>query len=183
MFMRNISIVLFAAMSLFWVACNDMSSNNAVTNRSMANSAATRTPMATATPMASTNSNSLPDGATTTVAAIQDDTDAWVGKTVTVVADVEEVWGPRAFSLDEDSMTTGGIDNDIAVLSPKAGSLANIDDQWRNNKVKVTGVVHRFVVVEIEKELGWDLDPKIETEIEVRKPVIIATAIERVPDK
>lgn len=183
MFMRNVSIVLFAAMSLFAAACNNMSSNNAVTNRSMANNAAAHTPMATATPMASTNSNSLPAGATTTVAAIQDNTDAWVGKTVTVVADVEEVWGPRAFSLDEDSMTTGGIDNDIAVLSPKAGSLANIDDQWRNNKVKVTGVVHRFVVVEIEKELGWDLDPKIETEIEARKPVIIATAVERVSDK
>lgn len=177
--MRKISIVLFVAASLFAAACNNTSSNNAVANRSMA----TRTPMATATPMASTNSNSLPAGATTTVAAIQDNTDAWVGKTVTVVADVEEVWGPHTFSLDEDSVTTGGIDNDIAVLSPKAGSLANIDDQWRNNKVKVTGVVHRFVVVDIEKELGWDLDPKIETEIEARKPVIIATAVERVSDK
>lgn len=104
----------------------------------------------------------------------------YVGKTVTVVADVDEVLGPLVFKLDEDSATKGGIDNDLMVLSPKAGGLANIDDQWLNNKVRVTSVVRKFTVVEIEREFGWDLDPQIETETESTEPVLIAKSVERV---
>jgi hypothetical protein len=102
------------------------------------------------------------------------------GKTVTVVADVEEVLGPRAFKLDEDAPLAGGIDNDLLVLSPRAGNLANIDDQWLNNKVRVTGTVRRFMTSEIEREIGWDLDRKLESEYEGKKPVLIATSVERV---
>lgn len=185
--MRKTKIMFLScfACALVAVGCNTTTNTAVNTNANKQNTAVLTntmaTPMANASPMA--NANALPPGATTTVAAIQDNTDAWVGKTVTVVADVEEVWGPRAFTLDEDAPAAGGIDNDIAVISPKAGSLANIDDQWRNNKVKVSGVVHRFVVAEIEREIGWDLDPQIETEIEARRPVIIAKSVERVPAK
>ncbi len=102
------------------------------------------------------------------------------GRTVTVVADVEEVLGPRAFTLDEDAPLAGGIDNDLLVLSPRAGSLANIDDQWLNNKVRVTGTVRRFATVDIEREIGWDLDRQLEAEYEGKKPVLIASSVERV---
>lgn len=122
------------------------------------------------------------EAANVTVADIAGNWSNYSGKTVTVVADVEEVKGPGAFTLDEDSATSGGIDNDLLVLSPKAGTLANIDDQWLNNKVRVTGVVHRFVAVDVEREIGWDLDPKLEAEYEGKRPVLIATAIERVAD-
>lgn len=180
------AVIVIGAAAMFAAGCGQMGTNSNSTamntsNRGtmMSNNANT---MTSGTPMANTSmANNMGPGATTTVAAIMENPDPWIGKSVTVVADVEEVWGPRVFSLDEDSVTTGGIDNDIAVLSPKAGALANVDDQWLNNKVRVSGVVHRFVVAEVERELGWDLDPKIETEIEARRPVIIATGLERLP--
>jgi hypothetical protein len=117
---------------------------------------------------------------TVRVADIQDHPDTYVGQTVTVVADVEEVHSPRAFSLDEDSPAAGGIDNDLMVLSPQAGNLRDIDDQWLNNKVRVTGTVGKVNVVEIEREIGWDLSPELEVEVGKAKAVIIARSVERV---
>lgn len=120
-----------------------------------------------------------PEG-TVRVADIQDDPSKFVGQTVTVVADVEEVHSPRAFSLDEDSPAAGGIDNDLMVLSPQSGNLRDIDDQWLNNKVRVTGTVGLVNVVEIEREIGWDLTPELEAEVGRAKAVIIARTVERV---
>jgi hypothetical protein len=117
---------------------------------------------------------------TARVADIAGEPDRYMGQTVTVVADVEEVHSPRAFSLDEDSPAAGGIDNDLLVLSPSAGSLADIDDQWLNNKVRVTGKVGKMAIVEIERELGWDLQPELEAEVERAKAVLIATSVQRV---
>lgn len=114
------------------------------------------------------------------VADITGEPERFMGQTVTVVADVEEVHSARAFSLDEDSPVTGGIDNDLLVLSPQAGSLADIDDTWLNNKVRVTGKVGKMAIVEVERELGWDLDPQLEMEVQNRKAVLIATSVQRV---
>lgn len=114
------------------------------------------------------------------VADIVGEPNRYLGQTVTVVADVEEVHSPYAFSLDEDSPLTGGVDNDLVVLSPKAANLSNIDDQWLNNKVRVTGEVGRMELVEIEREIGWDLDPQIEAELEKATAVIIAQSIQRI---
>jgi hypothetical protein len=96
------------------------------------------------------------------------------------VADVEEVHSARAFSLDEDSPAAGGVDNDLIVLSPQAGSLTDIDDQWLNNKVRVTGTVGVVNIVEIEREIGWDLTPELEVEVGKAKAVIIAKSVERI---
>lgn len=108
--------------------------------------------------------------------------DEYFGRTVTLEADVEEVFGPRAFALDEDAPFAGGIDNDLLVLSKEAGSLADIDDRWLNNKVRVTGTVGRMSVVDVERELGWDLDPEIEVELERAGAVLIASSVNRVQD-
>lgn len=117
---------------------------------------------------------------TVRVADIQEDPTRFVGQTVTVVADVEEVHSPRAFSLDEDSPAAGGIDNDLLVLSPQSGNLRDIDDQWLNNKVRVTGKVGAVNVVEVEREIGWDLTPELEVEVGKAKAVLIASSVERV---
>ena len=116
---------------------------------------------------------------TVRVADIQEDPTKFVGQSVTVVADVEEVHSPRAFSLDEDSPAAGGIDNDLMVLYPNSDALRDIDDQWLNNKVRVTGKVGKFGIVEIERELGWDLRPELEAEVEKAKAVLIATSVQR----
>ena len=106
----------------------------------------------------------------------------FAGRTVTVTADLEEVVGPRAFKLDEDAPLQGGIDNDLLVIGRSAG-LAEIDDQWLDNRVRVTGTVQSWTVVEIEREVGWDLSSEIEAELEDREAVLIADRVERVPEE
>jgi hypothetical protein len=117
---------------------------------------------------------------TVSVADITGDPNRYFGQTITVVADVEEVHGPMAFSLDEDAPLAGGVDNDLLVLSPKAGSLSNIDDQWLNNKVRVTGKIGKMAVIEAEQEVGWDLDRELELEVERAGAILIATSVQRV---
>jgi hypothetical protein len=118
-------------------------------------------------------------GGEVTVGTITGNLNNYLGKTVTVVADVQEVLGPRAFTLDEDDVIAGGIDNDMLVLSPQTGNLKPIENDWTKNKVRVTGTVRGVAVVEIEREVGWDLDPKIEAELEDVKAVLVASSVER----
>jgi hypothetical protein len=118
---------------------------------------------------------------TVSVGDITEHPDNYIGRTVTVVADLEEVLSPMAFTLDEDDMLQGGIDNDLLVFSRQSSGLQPIDDQWLNNKVRVTGTVGRYTVVELERELGWDLDTRLEAKFKdaETRPVIIATSISR----
>jgi hypothetical protein len=109
------------------------------------------------------------------VADLVGDPQRYVGQTVTVEADVEEVWTPYAFSLDEDAP----LDQDLLVFSPKATHLAAIDDQWIDNRARVTGTVRIMSVAELEREIGWDLDPELEAELEDVRPVLIASTVVR----
>ena len=118
-------------------------------------------------------------GGEVTVGTITGNLNDYLGKTVTVVADVQEVLGPRAFTLDEDDVLAGGIDNDMLVLSPQAGNLTPIENNWTKNKVRVTGTVRGLAVAEIEREVGWDLDRKIEAEFKDVKAVLVASSVER----
>ncbi len=119
--------------------------------------------------------------AVTRVGDIMGNPTRYIGDTVTVEADVEEVLGTFAFLLDEDDALTGGIDNDMMVFSPKSAQLQDIDDQWLNNKVRVTGVVRQSAVADLKRDIEWDLTPKIESKFEGgQKPVLIAHRVERI---
>lgn len=114
------------------------------------------------------------------IGEINDNLDQYIGDTVTVEADVEEVLSSFAFALDEDDALAGGVDNDLLVFSPQSAQLESIDDQWVNNRVRVTGTVQRMNVQELERELGRDLDAKLESKIEGTRPVLIAHSVSRV---
>lgn len=121
-----------------------------------------------------------PAAGTVRIGEINDNLDRYMGDTVTVEADVEEVLSTFAFSLDEDDALAGGIDKDLLVFSPQSAQLESIDDQWMNNRVRVTGTVHRMNVRELERELGRDLDAKLESKIEGSRPVLVAHSVTRV---
>ncbi|HXG85209.1 MAG TPA: hypothetical protein VNI84_14405 [Pyrinomonadaceae bacterium] len=98
----------------------------------------------------------------------------YVGKTVTVSGDVEEIWGPRAFNMD-----SGASLGELLVVGrdpfpqiPDAGNRAYVI----SDVATVTGVVRMLVTADIEREIGWDLDPRIEAEFNA-KPVLIAQSI------
>lgn len=116
----------------------------------------------------------------TRVGDIMDNPSRYAGDTVTVEADVEEVLGTFAFMLDEDDPIAGGIDNDLLVISAKSAQLQSIDDQWVDNRVRVTGVVRQTGEATFERDIEWDLTPDIRSKFEDQRPVLIAHRVERV---
>lgn len=95
---------------------------------------------------------------------------AYVGKTVTVSGDVEEIWGPRAFNMD-----SGASVGELLVVGREPfPNLADANNRAYviNDVATVTGVVRMFVTADVEREIGWDLDPQIEAEFN-GKPVLV----------
>lgn len=83
----------------------------------------------------------------------------YLGKELTLIGEVDEVYGDRAFELEGD----GWIDDSLLVLTRSpvrlSGGMLKDDD-----RVSVTGTVRSFMVAELERELGWDLTPELEIE-------------------
>jgi hypothetical protein len=140
-------------------------------------------PSPTMTPSKTRPSPSAPEwvaaGATNRVAEITEAPNAFIGRTVTVVAEVDEVYGPRAFTMDgETPPPAKGARKDLLTLVPKVGGFPNVDDQWKDNKARVTGVVQRMVVKDVEREIGWELPANLKSRF-MGRPVLIARSVER----
>jgi len=120
----------------------------------------------------------LADGATHRVAGITGAPKALIGKTVTVVAEVEEVYNSRAFELDGGPSLTRGVKQDLLTLIPKVGDFPNVDEQWKNSRARVTGVIVWMAPNNVEREIGWELTRSLETKFK-GKPVLIARSVER----
>ncbi len=99
---------------------------------------------------------------------------AYVGKTVTVSGDVEEIWGPRAFNMDS-GVTVGEL---LVVGREPFPQVAGATNRAYviNDVATVTGVVRMLVTADVEREIGWDLTPEIETEFNA-KPVLIVQSV------
>lgn len=92
---------------------------------------------------------------------------AWVGRRVTVSGDVEEVWTPRAFNMDS-GITVGEL---LVVSREPFPNLAD-HDPLVDDVATVTGTVRMLAVAEVEREIGWDLQPEIEVEF-TGKPMLV----------
>lgn len=99
---------------------------------------------------------------------------------VTVTSEVEYAYGPRAFRLDDEAVLRGGIDNDLLVLIRDPNGVA-INDTWLTDRATVTGTVRNFVVGEIERDYGLDLQPEIESEFR-NKSVLIADTVRHIDE-
>lgn len=109
-----------------------------------------------------------------TAAQVINNPNAYVGKTVTVSGDVEEIHSPRAFNMD-----SGVSLGELLVLGrepfpqlPDSGNRAYVI----NDTATVTGTVRMLVTADVEREIGWDLTPEIEAEFNA-KPVLIAQTV------
>ena len=110
-----------------------------------------------------------------TAQQIIENPNAYVGKTVTVSGDVEEIWGPRAFNMD-----SGASVGELLVVGrepfPQVTNNGSDTAVLFNDVATVTGVVRMFVTADVEREIGWDLDPRIEADFNA-KPVLIAQSV------
>ena len=102
---------------------------------------------------------------------LESNTQQYMKKTISVDGAVEEVLGPRLFTIDEPNW--GDLDGEILVFMPSSAvALVREDD-----RVTITGTVKPFVRTEVEKEWGWfKLDPEVEIEIS-KKPILVASRI------
>ena len=95
----------------------------------------------------------------------------FVGQTISVDAEVEEVYGPRLFTIDEPHW--GDLDGEVLVYAPSVLAALVKDD----DRITVTGTLKTVAIADIEREWGWfELDPDIEVEF-LKKPVLVADRI------
>lgn len=99
---------------------------------------------------------------------LEENPSTYLGKRVSVDAEVEEVYGPRVFTIDEPNW--GDLDGEILVFMPTA--LAALVAE--NDRVTISGTMRPFMKAELEREWGWlDASPEIEADFSTR-PVLVA---------
>lgn len=113
------------------------------------------------------------DKTTTEVEEIEEDTKDFVGKTVSVIGEIDTAYTDRAFELE-------GLDwlfSDDVLVVGKNPMLVGERAMNTNDIVRVTGTVRKFSQGKPESELGWRFDPAFEADWSER-PVIVANEIE-----
>lgn len=109
------------------------------------------------------------------VDAIKEAPNRFYGKTVNVAGEVEQVYSDRAFQLEG---TGWAFDDNITVLTKQPVSVAG-GPLMADDELIVTGTVRPFVVADIERDLGWDLQQELEIRLS-KRPVLIAESIRKV---
>jgi hypothetical protein len=107
---------------------------------------------------------------------LTDNLSAYLGQTVTVRQEAEEVIGESAFLFDDDQLF-GGERRLVINASGEGLFLVDGDD----TQVQATGEVRELVVADLETEYGLDLDPELYAEYE-QQPVIVAESLALAPD-
>lgn len=108
-----------------------------------------------------------------TVESVAEETQQYVGKTVTVDGKIARQVSTKAFII-QDKEFLGG--EDVLVVSAKEAPI--VPDTF----AQVTGTVRQVTeIAEIEKEYGFDLDPQLEVELRQR-PIIVAQSFALKPD-
>lgn len=99
----------------------------------------------------------------------------FIGKRVTLTGEVDSVFNDRAFELGGLQWMFGG---DVLVVTRTPVTLGK-EKLAEGREIALSGVVREFVVTDIERELQWDLERKLEIEWQ-DKPVVIADSISAV---
>ncbi|MBH8554472.1 hypothetical protein I8751_19315 [Nostocaceae cyanobacterium CENA357] len=97
---------------------------------------------------------------------------AYYNKVIAVPAEVEDIVGNNAFTLDEDQLIGG---QDLLVLFPKGQTPVK-----EGEKIVVAGTLRPFVVADIERDydLTWDAGLQKQLEVEYKnRPVLVAESV------
>ena len=114
---------------------------------------------------------SQPSGMRVSVGDLEENPKKYIGQTISVTGEVDEVFGPRLFKIDEPNW--GDFEGEVLVYMPSnLAALVSDDD-----RVTVTGTMKTVMQTELEPELGWlEPDPDVEVEF-LKRPVLAATRI------
>lgn len=114
---------------------------------------------------------SQPAGMKVSVGDLEENPNRYIGQTINVTGEVEDVFGPRLFKIDEQNW--GDLDGEVLVYLPTdLAALVREDD-----RVTITGTMKQFLKVDLERELGWlEREPDVEIEF-ANRPVLVASRI------
>jgi hypothetical protein len=111
-----------------------------------------------------------------TTEELSEETDSYIGETVSLRGEVNNLVGDGAFLMDEDRVFGG---EEILVFNASTQRL--VLPEGEGTPVQVTGEVQQFVAANIEQEYGLDIDPELFADYENR-PVVIAESVALAPD-
>lgn len=107
---------------------------------------------------------------------LSEDLASYLGQTVTIREEVEEVVTDYAFLLEEDQFFGG---KETLIINASGQTVDLVDGE--DTDVQVTGEVRAFVLADLEREYGFDLDDDLFIDYD-QQPVIIAESIALSPD-
>jgi hypothetical protein len=108
--------------------------------------------------------------------ALEEQPSKYLGQRITVSGEVQNVLGPRLFTVDEQNWVD--FDGEMLVLV-RAPAIAFVRE---DRPVMITGTVRPFVKAEIMREWGWmGDDPEIEAQLS-RQPILVAESVTSVGD-
>lgn len=112
-----------------------------------------------------------PKGEKVKIDDLEDHPERYVGKTISVDGEVDDVLGPHLFELEQPA--EGDQEGNVFVLLPKT-ALALVRN---NDKVTVTGTVKMFDRGALHREAAWiNLDDDVKEDL-AKRPLLIATRI------
>jgi len=112
------------------------------------------------------------------VEELNDELARYAGQRVSVEGEVEEWLDPRSFVLEG-----GGLFNDeIAVVIPPNAQGLDPQRLREDADIVVSGTVRATPLIELQRELSWDLDPQLEVELQGVKYFLVADRITRQRD-
>jgi hypothetical protein len=111
------------------------------------------------------------EGMRVSVDQLEDAPTRYLGKKVSVDAEVEDVLGPRLFTLDESNW--GDLEGEILVVMPGAEAVAVRE----GDRVTISGTVTAFARSGVGEQWGWQkMDAAAEGRV-ARRPVLVATRV------
>lgn len=110
-------------------------------------------------------------GMRVTVDDLEDHPMRYTGKQISIDAEVEDVYGPRLFTVDEPAW--GDLEGEILVFASGAQAVPVRD----GDRVTVSGTVKAFAPAAVAHEWGWRAtDAAVEGRL-MKRPVLVATRI------
>lgn len=130
------------------------------------------------TPEADVSSSEVSEATANNVTTgdLSDDLVSYLGQTVSVREEVEEVVGNYAFLLDDDELFGG---EEILIINASGEAVDLVEGE--DTQVQVTGEVREFVLADLEQEYGFDLDDTLFVDYD-QQPAIVAQSIALSPD-
>jgi hypothetical protein len=100
----------------------------------------------------------------------------YLGQTVTIREEAEEIVTEYAFLMDDDQLFGG---QEILVINASGESVDLVEGE--DTELQVTGEVRELILADLEEEYGVTLDPGVFVDYE-QQPVIVAQSVALAPD-